>query len=154
MSEPAFTHTGDIKLGSCTFSEVEDILGFIKSTCQNGYPIYLKKTELDEYYVSVPITLNSMSKENPYIYTIPELLPCPFYFVDLYFPPSMVCITYDTVTHEFVSNIEYEGCTQKELACEPSLYEILPFSDCNWENDEQYTHVHMHLAKQLFVCSG
>lgn len=150
-----YNYTGDIKLGHCRKDEVEDLLLYIRQKCEEGCPVMLKKTELNEFYVSVPITLECVSsKENPYIYTHDKIGDHPFYFVDLYIPNTMVCITYDTDINRYVSNIEYEGCIQKNFDCEPSLYEILPFSECDWQNEEHYTQEHMHMAKQFFVCSG
>lgn len=149
-----FNHIGDIKLGLCSETDVQELLNYVKLKCQHGCPVFMKRTDLDEYYVSVPITLDFLSVENPYIYTHETVEKKPFYFFDLYIPHAIVCITYDTVSNEFISNVEYEGCTQKKFDYEPSLYEILPFSECNWENEEQYTQEHMRMAKRIFMCNG
>jgi hypothetical protein len=149
-----YNHAGDIKLGRCTKYEVEDLLLYIKQKCEEGCTVILKKINLNEFYLSVPITMELLTIETPFIYTHDSVVNSPFYFVDVYIPDKMVCIGYDTDMNTYVSNIEYEGCIRKEFGCEPFLYEILPFSECEYENEEQYTQLHMHMAKQFFVCSG
>lgn len=119
---------GDIKLGFCDDYEKELLYKFI----ENHKNSYIKKTELDEYYLCVPICIGSYLDDNdPNIYVDHLICNHHFYFVDLYAPENVAFIKFDEKNSEFISNIDIEGCLEKESffnenQYEKVLYEILP----------------------------
>jgi hypothetical protein len=147
---------GDIALGFCTKNDIEDVLRYVRDTCQKGCTVMFKKTDLDEYYLSVPICVGALlnDKRDSYIYVTPMVRSNLFYFDDLYAPEELTCITYDTETNEFISNVEYEGCVCKPIKYEKTLYIILPITNYCPADDDVRLQAHMHVAKQYFVCTG
>ena len=127
---------GDIKLGLCDDSEKELLYQYIES----HKDVYIKKTEEDEYYLCVPICIGSnLDNYDSNIYIDPTICNQFFYFVDLCIPENIAFINYDEKNLEYISNIDIEGCLQKEelffneIQYEKALYEILP---CKIDLDE------------------
>jgi hypothetical protein len=100
--------------------------------------LFLKKIKENDtviYYLSAPIiNLSSILDSSTYkIYVDSYLTTIPFYFVDLYYPGLIQCISYE---NEYLSNEEIEGCTCHTYLLEhDTLYEILPLV----ENEEDET---------------
>lgn len=143
---------GDIVIGFCNDDEVGDILRYVKEKCQHGCPLILKKTDLDEYYLSVPIVVCDPNNTN--VIVSPMVRTNPFYFGGLYVPDTLTCITYDTETQCFVSNVETDVYTYKPFAYEKTMYLILPITQYLHDDIDVRVHEHMRIAKHYFVCTG
>ena len=111
---------GDIKVGICNENELSYLYDFIKLKCQEGFEIFLKKNDENEYYISVPIVIG-----DDYIYADPRLgNDNLFYFDDLYAYDDITCITF---SDEYISNRETEGCQINFYEkFETMIYHILP----------------------------
>lgn len=145
---------GDIKLGELSEHEIYLILDFIKIKYNDGYKLYLKKIKKEDddtkhtYYLSVPIRIGALYDNlDPIIYIHPEVTEIPFYFIDLYAPGSIQCITY-AAENKFISNEEVEGCLfEPDFPVPNCLYEILPYIIHNSEEDEM-----IYIKKMLGFC--
>ncbi len=129
-----YNHTGDIKLGDCSDTE-QSLFDYLKTG-----PFCLKKTELNEYYLSVPICIGSLViPDDFFIYT--KHIDETFYFADLYVPQQITCIKYDFDKNIFVSN---QGC---DFKVDPFLYEILPYKGYIEETETEQI---QFIKKKLF----
>jgi len=108
----------DIILGICTDEELEFLFNHVKQKCEKGHVVFVKKTNIGEYYLSVPvIDILSIEITSPYYNK-------QFYYVDLYAPNEIICITYSVKHKSFISNVDTEGCVCTNLYCEDVLQEI------------------------------
>ncbi len=147
---------GDIVIGFCNATEVDDILRYVKEKCQQGCPLILKKTDLDEYYLSVPIVVCALLPNEPSntnVIVNPMVRTNPFYFGGLYVPDTLTCITYDTEMQCFVSNVA-DLYTYKPFEYEKTMYLILPITQYLHDDIDVRVHEHMRVAKNYFVCTG
>jgi hypothetical protein len=121
----------DIILGVCTDDEKEYLFSHLKQKCMEGQTVFVKKTNTDEYYLSVPVyDLYQVEIESPFYNK-------QFYYVDLYAPNEITCITYSVEDDTFISNIDTEGCICTNFFCENVLQEItlLPDDDVIIQNE-------------------
>ncbi len=76
-------------------------------------------------------------KKNQYIEIESPFYNKQFYYVDLYAPNEITCITYSVEDDAFISNIDTEGCICTNFFCENVLQEItlLPDDDVIIQNE-------------------
>jgi hypothetical protein len=135
---------GDIKLGVLCADEVQEFLNIIRYS--DGL-LFLKKTDDNEYYLTVESNFFSTDENtnDKYIYT--PFFDC--YFIDLYCP-SFVVITYSKKRDCFVASKDEEGCEkidndvdeifllEEDYECVyEGIYEILPLDNAHLEESQQ-----------------
>jgi hypothetical protein len=131
----------DIKLGVLSDDEVQEILNIIRYEEQL---LFLKKTDNNEYYLTIESDLCSTEEDPDYTYICTPFFDC--YFIDLYCPP-FVFITYSKKRGCFVSSHDIEGCEiidkdVDEICLDnenlyTGIYEILPLDNFHLEESEQ-----------------
>ena len=129
-----YNQYGDIVLGDCDEQMLSDIIEYIKQKCIDGIQIYLKITNENKYYLSVPICIGSLlDNYDPYIYPHPSISQYYYYFIDVDCPLQLNCLTYSVEKQSFLSTDDREGCIKDDTIqlCE-SVYEI------SSEHDQEY----------------
>lgn len=141
---------GDIKLGELNELEISYLLDYIKIRYNyDKCVLFLKKIKENEtviYYLSAPImNLSSILDSSTHKIYVDLLNNIPFYFVDLYYPGLIQCISYE---NEYLSNEEIEGCAFHPYLLEhDTLYEILPLV----ENEEDETNLIKYVKELLLM---
>ena len=76
-----YNQYGDIVLGDCDEQTLTNLIEYIKQKCIDGIKIYLKITNENKYYLSVPICIGSLlDNYDPYIYLHPSISQYYYYF--------------------------------------------------------------------------